>query len=412
MRFRKYFSCFLAFIFAFQLLLPVFATETEPTIPQEIPEETVVSEIPQQETQPTLPPETVPETVPETTPETVPETIPEETEIPEIPEETIEEPEEIPEEPEEYDDPEYLKIPLFFQTDYPDTLYGAGTVATSGCSITSLAMVATYMTGHTYYPDELAYYFGGSAENNMKRLENGAEALQLPFWKASNWHETLAQLHDGKIAIALMDMNSKFTTSQHFIVLTGINSDGKIMVNDPMESNYSKWDLEDGLVYGFEEYEIVQGYSGAWIFDKSAMPETPYIYSEEMPQIDNARYPQIQLTPDEEDLLARVIWVEARGESDEGQQAVAEVVLNRMASSDFPDTLNEVIFASGQFKSIEFLKDADPCQAQYMAIEKAMYGPYILPEEVVHFATFKTTDYCWGQIGGHYFCYDWNYSGE
>ena len=90
----------------------------------------------------------------------------------------------------------------------------------------------------------------------------------------------------------------------------------------------------------------------------------------------------------------------------------AEVILNRLASDSFPDTLEGVIFAPGQFRSIEFLKDAEPIQAQYMAIEKAMYGPYILPEEVVHFATYKTTDYCWGQIGGHYFCYDWDYSGE
>lgn len=305
--------------------------------------------------------------------------------------------------------PEYLKIPLYFQTDYPEVMYGAGSVATSGCSITALSMVATYLTGHTYLPDELAYYFGGSAENNMERLENGSEALQLPFYKSENWHYTLEALHEGKIAIALMEMNSKFTTSQHFIVLTGINEDGKIMVHDPYEPNYSKWDLEDGFVYGFEEYDILQGYSGAWIYDKSQMPEEPFIYSEPMPDPANARYPDIDLTLDEIRLLARVIWVEARGESDEGQQAVAEVVLNRIASDNFPDTLQGVIYAEGQFRSLPYLQEAEPYQAQYKAIERAMYGPYVLPEEVVHFATYKATDYVWGQIGGHYFCYDWDY---
>ena len=49
-----------------------------------------------------------------------------------------------------------LEVPLYFQTDYPDALYGEGTVATDGCGITSLAMVATALTGHTYLPDELA----------------------------------------------------------------------------------------------------------------------------------------------------------------------------------------------------------------------------------------------------------------
>jgi len=308
--------------------------------------------------------------------------------------------------------PEYLKVPLYFQTDYPETMYGAGSVASSGCSVTALSMVASYLTGHTYLPDELAYYFGGSAENNMQRLENGSKALQLPFHKAANWHETLAALEAGKVAIALMDMDSKFTESQHFIVLTGINENGRIMVNDPYEPNYDKWDLAQGFFTGFDAYEIVQGYSGAWIYDKSAMPEDPFIYREPMPDPSNARYPHIELTLEEKRLLARVVWVEARGECDEGQQAVAEVVLNRMASNSFPDTLREVIYAEGQFRSVPYLDEAEPYQAQYKAIERAMYGPYVLPEEVVHFAGYKTTDYCWGQIGGHYFCYDWDYIGE
>ena len=44
-------------------------------------------------------------------------------------------------------------IPLYFQTDYPDTRYGHGTVASSGCGVTSLAMVATYLTGSLHPPD-------------------------------------------------------------------------------------------------------------------------------------------------------------------------------------------------------------------------------------------------------------------
>lgn len=104
-------------------------------------------------------------------------------------------------------------------------------------------------------------------------------------------------------------------------------------------------------------------------------------------------------------LLASVIWVEARGESEEGQQAVAEVILNRLVSESFPNTLKGVLYAEDQFLSINFLGDAEPYQAQYEAIERAIYGPYILPEDVVHFATFRINQNVWGQIGGHYFCY-------
>ena len=38
------------------------------------------------------------------------------------------------------------------------------------------------------------------------------------------------------------------------------------------------------------------------------------------------------LTDEEIDLLAKIVWLEANGEPVEGQEAVVEVVLNRMAS--------------------------------------------------------------------------------
>ena len=76
---------------------------------------------------------------------------------------------------------EPLEVPLYFQTDYPDTLYGGGTVATDGCGITCLAMVATAMTGHAYLPNELAEFFGGREESNIARLEYGSDKLGLPY---------------------------------------------------------------------------------------------------------------------------------------------------------------------------------------------------------------------------------------
>lgn len=298
----------------------------------------------------------------------------------------------------------YASVPLYFQTDYPDNLYGGGSIASNGCSITSLAMVATYLTGHEYLPDELARYFGGVAENNIERLEIAAEAMQLPWEKLENFHKTLEALREGKIVIALMDSNSLFTETQHFIVLTKIDENGKIWVNDPYEPNYTKWDTKRAFREGFTEGDICAGFNGAWAFDKEAMPEEPFLYYEEN-LMGEPRYPDIQLTDEEKMLLARVIWVEARGESAEGQQAVAEVVLNRLASDRFPDTLKSVIYASNQFRSIHYLDDATPEQAQFDALEHAIYGPYILPENVVHFATYKTNPYVWGQIDGHIFCY-------
>lgn len=324
------------------------------------------------------------------------ETQPEET----VPEETIAQ----EEKPEVWEPRGHNGIPLYFQTDYPDHMYGVGTIASSGCSAVCLSMVASYMTGHTYLPDEIARYFGGAAENNIARLELGSDTLQLPYHKAENWHETYAALKEGKVAIALMNYKSIFTSSQHFIVLTGVTEDGKILVNDPYEPNYEKWDLKKGLEVGFDDSAIVQGYSGAWIYDKDAMPEAPFIYYKPKPVRGEPRY-DFELTEEEMDLLAKVVWVEARGECMEGQQAVAEVIFNRMASENFSDKLEHVIYSAGQFVSSKFLEDAQPYQMQYEAIENALYGPYVLPMDVVYFATNAKTDNVWGEIGGHVFCY-------
>ena len=297
------------------------------------------------------------------------------------------------------------RVPLYFQNDYPDNMYGYGTIASSGCSVTCLAMVATYMTGHTYLPDQLARYFGGRAINNMARLEYGATAMQLPYTKNTNWHHTLAALEEGKIAIVLLDENSAFTASQHFVVLTGVTEDGKVLVNDPNRDNYGNPNLALGFVDGFAPGYIANGYSGGWVFDVDAMPEEPFLYFEDEPERPEPRYPDIHLDQNLRHLLAKVIWVEARGESFEGQQAVAEVVLNRMSDPGFANTLEGVIYAEGQFRSVEFLDDAQPYQTQYEAIEAALYGPYVLPKDVFHFATFATNENIWGTIGGHIFCY-------
>lgn len=299
---------------------------------------------------------------------------------------------------------EYPNVPLYFQTDYPSVLYGNSTVAEGGCGITSLAMVATYLTGYEYLPDELAGYFGGRAENNIVRLEVGAEALGLSYTKPENWHKTREELRQGKIAILLMNAQSVFTESQHFIVVTEITEDGKYMVNDPYEPNYEAADTKEGLLTGFDEYDMYTGYSGAWVFDKATVPDDIARYFEAPPATEDPRYPDITLSLAQKQLLARMVWVEARGESEEGQQAVAEVVLNRIASQSFPDTLQEVVYQADQFRSVPYLINARPSQTQYQAVERAIYGPYVLPENVTYFGTEQKNDNLWGSIGNHIFC--------
>ncbi|MBQ8882532.1 MAG: cell wall hydrolase, partial [Clostridia bacterium] len=51
--------------------------------------------------------------------------------------------------------------------------------------------------------------------------------------------------------------------------------------------------------------------------------------------------------------LARCVYAEARGEPYAGQVAVAAVVLNRVRSSKFPNTVSGVIYQKGAFTAVD-----------------------------------------------------------
>lgn len=57
-------------------------------------------------------------------------------------------------------------------------------------------------------------------------------------------------------------------------------------------------------------------------------------------------------------LLANLIYCEARGESYEGQVAVGSVVINRVLSSVFPNTMVGVIYAPNQFAPVTSTKNS------------------------------------------------------
>lgn len=341
---------------------------------------------------PTLPPETLPEpaateplqvTVPETVPEAVLETLPQESER-----------------------KIYDSVPNFYETDYPDIRFGSGFFNEYGSGVTSVAMVATYLTGYEYRPDQLAAWFSNYIGNQIQLLEHISDELQLPWKKAGNFHIALQALREGKVVIALMGQNSIFTSGQHFIVLTGLNEAGKIMVNDPNRNNYSVWNLEKAFTQGFREGDILCGYNGAWIYDPSAVPEEPFRYEDLTPATER-RYPELTLSGEDTELLVKLLWAEAQSEPFDGQQAIAEVVLNRVAADNFPNNVHDVLYAPGQFKAIDNIYDAKPTHIQYEAVRRALNGPYVVPEDVVFFASYAENKNVWGTIGNHTFCHQW-----
>ena len=81
------------------------------------------------------------------------------------------------------------------------------------------------------------------------------------------------------------------------------------------------------------------------------------------------------ITNKELELLARVIFGEARGEPYIGQVAVGAVVINRVVSSYFPDDFRSVIYQSGQFSAVaDGQINLKPNRTAYRAAREALNG--------------------------------------
>lgn len=59
---------------------------------------------------------------------------------------------------------------------------------------------------------------------------------------------------------------------------------------------------------------------------------------------------ELPLSDEDIDLIALVTMAEAEGESEEGKRLVIDVILNRLDSSRFPDTISGVIYAKNAFE--------------------------------------------------------------
>lgn len=123
-----------------------------------------------------------------------------------------------------------------------------------------------------------------------------------------------------------------------------------------------------------------------------------------------SRYEEIHIEAWELDEMAAIIYLEARNQSAKGQQAVAEVILNRVLYDGFPDSVSEVIHQGEskgvvQFTTVTKLSEAKPTETQYRAINAALYGEPVLPLDVVFFSRNGENDNVWGKIDDHVFCY-------
>ena len=110
-------------------------------------------------------------------------------------------------------------------------------------------------------------------------------------------------------------------------------------------------------------------------------------------------------------LLSRVVYGEARGESYTGQVAVAAVVLNRVKNSAFPNTISGVVYQAGAFDCVSDGQiNLTPNESAKKAAQDALNGWDPTYGAIYYFNPATATNkWIWSRpmtvtIGKHRFC--------
>lgn len=118
------------------------------------------------------------------------------------------------------------------------------------------------------------------------------------------------------------------------------------------------------------------------------------------------------------ELLQRLVECEAGAESMEGKIAVANVVMNRIKSDKFPNSIEGVIYQENQFEPIVsgVIYEKTPSEDSKEAVRRALMGEKAVPEDIVNFwaSWLDSSHELWNHltpvmtIGVHHFARGWN----
>lgn len=146
-------------------------------------------------------------------------------------------------------------IPFFQQWDkrWGYVAYGNNILAINGCGPTCLSMVYTGLTGKGDYPPSTMAdfciennYFDQESGTSWQLMLDGAQKLGLEASRLELTKKNIKSRLKKGLPIIVSMKPGDFTTTGHFIVLTGLTQDGKISLNDPNSIvNSSKdWEID------------------------------------------------------------------------------------------------------------------------------------------------------------------------
>lgn len=162
----------------------------------------------------------------------------------------------------------FPEIPLYLQQDYPGTMYGGFPIRTNGCGITTMAMLATYMTDELLTPPEMCRRYGNySHRNGTDGMIFVKEPPVMGFYLVKQTYESSVAkqgLEDGYVVIS-SQQKGYWTRGGHYIALEKLTEDGNVQVRDSNIYNYNRVPahVNDEHTWG----SITGAANGFWVFD-------------------------------------------------------------------------------------------------------------------------------------------------
>lgn len=117
--------------------------------------------------------------------------------------------------------------------------------------------------------------------------------------------------------------------------------------------------------------------------------------------------PELNYTYDELELLAHLIEAESGGDSEVEMWYTGSVVLNRIKSGKYPDTLEDVIYQKGQYECTwNGHIEKEPSDIAYEVAAELLTNGGVIPDYVIYQAEFTQGDGIYEKVNNTYYCYE------
>ncbi len=160
----------------------------------------------------------------------------------------------------------FPSAPLYLQRDYPTTKYGNYPVNLYGCGVTTMAMLASYLTDEEWTVPELCGMYGTycfKTGTDYTMYDN--VPCELGFYgirRSMTWDEVAEALENGQACIS-MQRGGYWTRRGHFILMQNFTEDGLVVVRDSNILNYGS--IKNHMIDAHEVKNITAKSALYWI---------------------------------------------------------------------------------------------------------------------------------------------------